>query len=49
MREIAIIEQIEDKQFRRIREESPDQVTESIPAGLLAVDESAINKGATFP
>jgi hypothetical protein len=49
LREIAVIEQIEDQQFGRIREESADQMTQGIPAGLLAPDYSPIDKGATFP
>ena len=49
LREIAIVQQIEDKQFRGIGEEPSDQVTQRVPAGLLAADYSAIDKGPAFP
>jgi hypothetical protein len=48
LREIAVVQQIEDKQFGRIGEEPTDQVTQGVPAGLLAADNGAIDKGATL-
>ena len=48
LREIAIVKQIEDKQFGGIVEESADQVTEGVLAGLLAADNGAIDEGPTF-
>jgi hypothetical protein len=48
LREIAVVEQIEDKQFGGVGEEPADQVTQGVPAGLLAADNSAIDKGPTF-
>jgi hypothetical protein len=48
LREIAIVQQIEDKQFGGIAEEPSDHVTQGVPAGLLAADDSAIDKGPAF-
>jgi hypothetical protein len=48
LREIAVVEQIQDKQFGRIGEEPADHMTHGVPAGPLAVDNSAIDKGSTF-
>jgi len=48
LREIAIVQQIEDKQFGGIGEEPSDHVTQGVPAGLLAADNSAIDNGPAF-
>jgi hypothetical protein len=49
LREIAVVEQMEDKQLRRIAEKPPNYLAQGIAAGLLAANDSVIDKGAAFP